>query len=1536
VLDGDEAIAVIGLSARVPGARDVEEFWLNLVRGRESVEQLAHERLLAAGVRPEALADPDYVRAAAPAPDAEYFDAALFGMTPREAAGCDPQIRLFLEAAHAAIENAGYDPATLDVGVGVFASSGPPFYAQQHLAADPGFADSATSGVMSLNHGGYVATTASYRLDLRGPSITVQTACSSTLVALHLACQSLRVGDCDVAVVGGADVEFPFGHGYRWSPGGVLSRTGHCRPFDAAADGTVFGSGACAVLVKRLSDALADGDHISAVIRGSAVDNDGADKVSFGAPSRSGQAAAVMEAMALAGVRPEEIGYVEAHGTGTALGDPIEVAALTDAYTRLAGGRLPAGGCALGSVKGNIGHLGPVAGLAGFIKTVLALEREQLPGTANFTAPNPRLNLAATPFRVQDRLGAWPREAGRPRRAGVGSIGIGGTNVHVVLEEAPVQERTPHAGEPRVLTWSGPGGSARDEVGERLADFLIRHGEDGFADAAATLQHGRGAHPARGAVVASSARDAVRALRAAAGAAPLVHGRADGTATPVSLLFPGQGSQQASMARGLYRAVPEFARVLDGWLDLLESPELPLRACWTGEQGLDIADTRFAQPLLFAVEVSIARLWETAGIRPAALLGHSIGELAAAAVAGIFEPEDAAALVLARARAMAAHPAEGGMLAVAGDEAAVAGLLHGTLTVAAVNDRREVVLSGSAAELAAAREQLAARRIAATPLSTSGAFHTPLLADAAAEFELAFGRVTAHAPRLPVFSAATGHPISAQEAADPAFWARQLVRPVRFGEALEALTRSGRGLLLEAGPGRALTRIAARQNAAREGRFHAVATLPRRAGEDRADLESMLNAAAHLWVAGHDVAWERLGQAPLRHRSPVPGYPYQRERHWVDRPAPTARPIVEAPAAAAVSPFSAPRWTVSPASEPASGQPASQEQQAEKGSAEIAVVLLPSEADSPSSSKVVSALRSRGLRVVPVRCAAAFTASDEEFGVRPGAEQDVRRLFEELGRRGLHPGLLVHALAAERWSQPSTKNAQEQLDRSFYSLLALARHGLHPDPAGRLPRLVVLTTGAVDVSGADPVEPVKASLLGAVRTLAAEVPWLTCRLIDLSPNTPEQELCDELSRSDETVLALRGRTRWIPREQPLTVSPSTATPGIGGPLRQDGVYVVTGGFGGLGLEMARALAESGTRPRIALLGRTVPPEGEQLATAAASGDARARRVLATLETAARCGAEIAFLRCDVGDVRQVRRALDVAAARLGPVNGVFHLAGVPGGGMLQVRRPEQAAEVLRPKVAGTLALAEALAGRPEPDFAVLFSSRAGLDGLVGSGDYAAANAVLDLFARGGVLRAGRVLSIDFPSWTKVGMAVATLGDAEDVGIDPAVGTDLVLRLLSARTPEQVAVRPFRDGRPVPLTRRQDPCAESGPVAAASSASASTAVSAPSASSAPAAPSVPSASDTARVPSADAGTGTDAGLDAAAVIDRLRPLWVHTLGTETIAADDDFFDLGGDSLAAVDLMARVRDDFGVELSIALLVETPTLGELADLLETKIGG
>jgi acyl transferase domain-containing protein len=588
-----EYIALVGLAAKFAGAAGAEEFWRNLVNGVDAVRFLSDDELLASGVAPALVANSSYVRAVAEPDDLELFDAGFFNFTPRDAAMLDPQIRMFLEVAHSAVEDAGYDPHRVGDGMGVFGAVGTNRYLNRHVR--PGTRYEPTSPgawtLSTLSDPDYVATHLSYRFGFLGPSLTVSTACSSSAVAVHLACQALRTGECDLAIAAGAEAEIPPHAGYLWHPGGPLSPDGRCRPFDHQAAGTLFGSGAGAVMLKRLDQAIADGDHIRAVVRASAVTNDGGAKAGFTAPGVPGQVRAIREAMLLAEVDATAVSYVEAHATGTLLGDPIEVAALGKAYQPLGADRLTRP-VSLGSVKGNIGHLGHAAGIASLIKLALCLENQTLVPTANFTEPNPRMSLHQTPFTIGSHAEPWRTDDGRPRIAGLSSFGFGGTNVHMVVEEGPVPRHTPSDDRHRIVVCSAQSVEAARAYQERLGAHLAQLSPGRFADTVGVLQEGRTPYPVRAAVVAGDAREAAEALAVA----PL------GTAAearPVAFLFPGQAAQHRAMAAGLYGADRTFTDTIDACIDEFASHGVHLGNRWRIADDATLADTAIAQPLLF-------------------------------------------------------------------------------------------------------------------------------------------------------------------------------------------------------------------------------------------------------------------------------------------------------------------------------------------------------------------------------------------------------------------------------------------------------------------------------------------------------------------------------------------------------------------------------------------------------------------------------------------------------------------------------------------------------------------------------------------------------------------------------------------------------------------------------------------------------------------------------------------------------------------------------------------------------------------------
>ena len=875
--DRADAIAVIGMAGRFPGARNLDEFWNNLKSGVESISFFSDDEIELTGFDADLLQDPRLVKAAGVLDDPDLFDASFFGFSPREAEITDPQQRVFLECAWEALENAGYDSDKFKGLIAVYAGTSMNTYLM-NLYSHPELVSAIGPLQLGMaNDKDFLATRVSYKLNLKGPSLTIQTACSTSLVAIHLAAQSLLDGQCDMALAGGVSVTLPQKTGYLYQAGGIHSPDGHCRAFDRNGAGFVKGNGAGVVILRRLEDALDAGDNIHAIIRGSAINNDGSEKVGYTAPSELGQAEVIASALAIAGVTPETISYVEAHGTATPIGDPIEIAALNRVLNANGAGKSR---CAVGSVKTNIGHLDAAAGVASFIKTVLALEHESIPPSLNFERPNPQIDFADR-FFVNDKLAEWKTS---PRRAGVSSFGIGGTNAHVVLEAAPVAESVPSARSAHLLIVSAKTETALETATENLTKYLSEQEDVNLADVAHTLQLGRREFAYRRAVACRSVAEAIGALETLDPRLVITAER-ENSDPAVVFMFSGQGTQYVDMGRELYRVEPIFREHLDLCAKMFEPYlGLDLRAVIypSAEESAaaseQLKQTYLTQPALFAIEYALAMMWMSWGVRPSALIGHSIGEFVGACLAGVFTIEDAVRLVAARGRLMQQMP-PGSMLAVPLPEEKLRKLLDGkNLSLAALNGPANCVVSGSTEAIEDFEWELSDTVVACRTLETSHAFHSAMMEPIVRPFIEEVRRATLKPPQVPLISNVTGG-WSNEDVTDPAYWGKHLRDTVRFSEGASELLRSAHAFL-EIGPGQTLSTLIRRQTG--YSTHTVTATSLGYAHEVDSDVAHCQKSLGQLWAAGVSVNWNALYADEKRRRVALPAYPFERERYWIE------------------------------------------------------------------------------------------------------------------------------------------------------------------------------------------------------------------------------------------------------------------------------------------------------------------------------------------------------------------------------------------------------------------------------------------------------------------------------------------------------------------------------------------------------------------------------------------------------------------------------------------------------------------------------
>jgi acyl transferase domain-containing protein len=1378
-------IAVIGMAGQFPGAIDIHQFWRNLKESVESFTFFSDRELIDAGIDPGKIKDPNYIKSCGGVlEDKEYFDAAFFGYKPTEAEVMDPQTRVFLQCAWHALEDAAYDPGSYKGLIGLYAGSSSNFR-WEALTFASGAINALGQFTSSLfTQRDFLCTHVSYNLGLKGPGVYLKTTCSTSLVAVHLACQAILNGECDMALAGGVSIITWEKSGYLYQEGMIISPDGHCRAFDAEAKGTVGGEGVGTVVLKRLEEALEDRDHIYAVVKGTAVNNDGTRKIGYTAPSIDGQAGVIREAHRVADVEPGSITYVETHGTGTPVGDPIEIEALKTAFKTN-----KKGFCRIGSVKTNIGHLDSAAGIAGFIKTVLALKHRQVPPSLHFNTPNPKIDFDNSPFRVNATLSKWESD-GYPLRAGVSSFGIGGTNAHTVLEEWPDSaERIAHSAERKeqLILLSAKTPSALNKMTENLRDYFsnnpvhpVNPQNPVLPDIAYTLQVGRRAFKHRRMLVCSTVEEAVEAL-SVPGSRKVRTGVTKAEDRPVVFMFSGLGAQYVNMGRDLYEAVPAFREEMDRCFEILEPlvdddiKEILYPGSFNRSYKININQTEITQLVIFAIEYALAKMLIKWGIKPYTMIGYSFGEYTAACIAGVLSLEDALHLVVQRSR-LIRTTRPGAMLSVPLPKEEVN--CPPSLSLA-IDNGPSCIVSGPEAEAAAFEERMKEKKYLCVRLTASHALHSHMMEPILKEFRETVSRLELHEPRIPYISNVTGDWIKDREAVDPGYWVTHLRETVRFADGVKQLLNHQNApnwVFLEIGPGYDLCTLL-RHHIPPEGPsppviLNLVDQARCRASENHDDARYLLDRLGRLWLAGGTVDWAQLYTNEKKYRVPLPLYPFEKKRYWLEGDPlkmtaggpPEKREIRDW--------FYIPSWkrSVVPAAKEKEGK---------------STWLLFAD-ETGLGEGLAKRLEQEGHDVIEVRRGASFTKiKEKEYTVNPRDHLDYNTLFNQLEQMGKTPGSIVHC-----WSV--TKDIEEKFeveeiqDQGFYSLIYLARAAGKQSFKDYM-EMFVISNHLHRVTSEEKLCPAKAAVLGAVKVIPKEYFNIGCRSIDIvlpEPGSPGEErlavqLLSEFSiSSPDDVVAYRGDYRWVQVFEPLPMEMGEGIPR----LKEKGVYLITGGLGGIGLVLAKHLAEQ-VHARLILTGRSALPAEK----------------LKKVQDLEEIGAEVLVCSADAADPEQMRTVIAEAGERFGPINGVIHAAGLPDGGVIPLRTRDTIEPVLVPKVQGTLVLDRVLKEKQvKLDFFILCSSISAVIGLFGQVAYCAANAFLDAFAYQKTHEEGVfTVSIDWDFWKEVGMGVDTvrqlkenrnISDADALlkyGILPDEGMKVFDRILAGAYPQVI-------------------------------------------------------------------------------------------------------------------------------------------------------
>jgi len=1491
-------IAIIGLSLNFPGANNVDEFWDLLKNGREGITFLSKEEMLEMGINPDSEENKNFVGAGAFIENKEFFDSAFFRYTPDEARAMDPQIRLFHECVWHALEDGGIVPDNEDLLIGLFSGSANSFNWQVNNKLEKFSLDDFTANTLGQNNS--ISSLIAYKLNLKGPVEYIHTACSTSLVAVHRACQSLNAGECDVAVAGATSMNTTSAKGYSYKEGGFLSPDGKCRSFDRDANGTIGGEGCGAIVLKRLEDAILDKDNIYAIIKGSSINNDGSRKVGYVAPSVKGQLDVIRMALNVAEVEPTSITYIETHGTATKLGDSVEVEALKLAYPS---SKIKNYG--IGSVKSNIGHLDTAAGIAGLIKVVLALKNKQIPPSLNYNSSNPDIDYIDSPFYVNTELKRWERNGENPLRAGLSGFGIGGTNAHLILEEAAeTNEKSVTKRNYKPILFSAKSKKSLSDLVSNTIQVSVDKPQTSIEDMSYSLMMGRSHLEYREGFIVNSLNELED-----------IHLSRDVIASekrPIIFTFPGQGCQFVNMGIELYNSLEEFRYYVDLGLGIYKKiHHVDLKPFLFNTNVVDgvkseIDNTVYTQPIVFIFEYSLAKSLIEWGIEPDYMIGHSLGEYAAGCISGVFSFEDGIKIVSKRAELMN-QVERGSMVSVVDiDENEVRAICNEGITIAAINSSTQTVVAGNNDSIEEFIETLIEKKIIHKKLNISHAFHSDMVIPILIEFEKSFNNITLNPPKIPFISSIHGNFVGNEEATSPSYWKEHINKCVRFKDGVNTLMNTtDKALFIETGPGRVLSELI--NIAIVNRKSYSCINMIKNPMELGSEEKYFWKSMCKIWKRGGNLKWSKYYQNDSLRKISLPHYPFERKEypHIANPYAKIGELISNSKWSKAVGIddwFISPSWKQSQLLKNTIGIPKSR------------TIVLFINKDNALHEKLFQKIYRENHKVVRVYLSSKYTFEGENKYHISSNKFDYSKLFADFKKRNIVPDHLIYLWTGDK--ETCNINSSEfyaDFRTEYYNILNIARFISHNNLNNDI-KLSIITNELFEINGAENLFPLKSAVMGALKVIPLEYQNIKCHNIDISDATSNdnydllisQIYAEVFSESEDIVIAFRNSIRWKQTFERIKLG---SVDKKSHKFKENGVYLITGGFGGMGLTFAKYLATE-FKAKLILLGRTFIPEREQWDDWLRKHDeenSSVKRIVEIMELE-KAGAQVIALGLDIADYDKMKDLKKEVDEKFGKVDGIIHTAGVIDyGGIIQNRDDKDDVTVLNPKIMGTLILDELFVSQ-ELDFFVLCSSIGNIYYSIKFGQvaYNTGNEFLDFFAYYKRKQGIPCVSINWGDWSQVGMGLVAMKykgmnesemkKASEKWIKPENGVDVLVRVLNQDLP-RVIITEF--GSDYFFTWIRSNKINSPQVQELSE-----------------------VKDIKEEYVADISGGSNSNLERL-----LQGIWIEFFGKDNISVDDDFLEIGGDSLKAMTLSGLVSKKLNFKLPLFEILDRRTIKYLA---------